>query len=623
MRRKPVERLVAEGGQGEGGSLRRSLGLWQLTMISIGATLGTGIFVVLGEAVPKAGPAVTLSFVIAGLTALFSALSYAELAGTIPVAGSSYSYAYATMGELIAWICGWCLVLEYGVSVAAVAVGWGEYLNELLDGTIGVTIPDALSAPPGDGGIFNLPALIVVLLAMAFLLGGARESARANTIMVCVKIAALVLFCAIGIQGFRSGNYQHFMPLGMAGVSAAGATLFFSYIGFDAASTAGEEAKNAQRDLPRAIMLSLVIVTALYVLVAAVAVGAKPWRRFNDSEAALAQIMRDVTGQTFWGTLLAACAVIAIASVVLTVLYGQTRILFAMARDGLAPKVFAKVHPKSGAPRANTVIVSLFCGVLAAAIPLGQLADATSIGTLFAFALVNIAVVVLRRTRPEMPRTFRVPLSPVLPALGLAFCVWMMGSLSAVTWIVFGAGWRWGSCSTSGTATAGPALPRQKFSRLKRSERPAVLNDLDERIVHALAEDARRSYADIGQLVGLSAPAVKRRVDRLRATGAITGFTVRVDPAALGWETEGFVEIYCRHNTSPDTIRRGLERYQEVVAASTVTGDADAIVQVFASDMRHFERVLERIAGEPFVERTKSVLVLSPLLRRFSSGSPT
>lgn len=221
MRRKPVELLVAEGGQGEGGSLRRSLGLWQLTMISIGATLGTGIFVVLGEAVPKAGPAVTLSFVIAGLTALFSALSYAELAGTIPVAGSSYSYAYATMGELVAWVCGWCLVLEYGVSVAAVAVGWGEYLNELLDGTIGVTIPDALSAPPGDGGVFNLPALIVVLLAMAFLLGGAKESARANTIMVAVKIAALVLFCAIGVQGFRSGNYENFMPLGMAGVSAA------------------------------------------------------------------------------------------------------------------------------------------------------------------------------------------------------------------------------------------------------------------------------------------------------------------------------------------------------------------------------------------------------------------
>ncbi|QKV91565.1 amino acid permease [Streptomyces sp. NA02950] len=438
MRRKPVERLVAEGGQGAGGSLRRSLGMWQLTMISIGATLGTGIFVVLGEAVPDAGPAVVVSFVIAGLTALFSALSYAELAGTIPVSGSSYSYAYATMGELIAWVCGWCLILEYGVSVAAVAVGWGEYLNELLDGTLGITIPDALSAPPGDGGIFNLPALLVVLLAMAFLLGGAKESARANTVMVGVKIAALILFCAVAFTGIRAGNYTPFMPLGMAGVSAAGATLFFSYIGFDAASTAGEEAKNPQRDLPRAIMLSLVIVTALYCVVAAVAVGALPWKQFDGSEAALSGIMEKVTGQSFWGVLLAAGAVVAIASVVLTVLYGQTRILFAMSRDGLVPKVFSTVHARTGVPRANTVIVSLFCGVLAAAIPLGQLADATSIGTLFAFGLVNIAVIVLRRTRPTMERTFRVPLSPLFPLIGLGLCLWMMGSLEVVTWVVFG-----------------------------------------------------------------------------------------------------------------------------------------------------------------------------------------
>lgn len=441
MRRKPVERLVAEGGQGEGGSLRRSLGMWQLTMISIGATLGTGIFVVLGQAVPQAGPAVIISFVLAGITALFSALSYAELAGSIPVSGSSYSYAYATLGELIAWVCGWCLILEYGVSVAAVAVGWGQYLNELLDGTIGVTIPAALANPPGvDGGIFNLPALLVVLLCMAFLLGGAKESARANTIMVGVKIVSLLLFCAVAYTGIRAGNYKPFMPLGLGGVSAAGATLFFSYIGFDAASTAGEEAKDPKRDLPKAIMLSLLIVTALYVLVAAIAVGAMPWGQFKDSEAALAGIMKDVTGQSFWAVLLAAGAVIAIASVVLTVLYGQTRILFAMSRDGLVPKTFAKVNPRNGVPRSNTVIVSVFCGILAAAIPLGQLADATSIGTLFAFALVNVAVMVLRRTRPGMRRTFRVPFGPLFPAIGLVMCVYMMGSLDVVTWEVFG-GW--------------------------------------------------------------------------------------------------------------------------------------------------------------------------------------
>ncbi|MER6309351.1 amino acid permease [Streptomyces sp. NPDC001657] len=438
MRRKPVERLVAEGGQGQGGELRRSMGVWQLTMISIGATLGTGIFVVLGQAVPDAGPAVVISFVIAGITALFSALSYAELAGTIPVSGSSYSYAYATLGELVAWVCGWCLILEYGVSVAAVAVGWGQYLNELLAGTFGFTLPDALSQPPGDGGYFNLPALLVVLLAMAFLLGGAKESARANTIMVLVKIAALLLFCGVAFQGIKSGNYANFMPMGMAGVSAAGATLFFSYIGFDAASTAGEEAKDPQRDLPRAIMLSLVIVTALYCLVAAIAVGAMPWQKFKGSEAALAGIMKAVTGQSWWAVLLAFGAVIAIASVVLTVLYGQTRILFAMSRDGLVPKAFAKVHAKTGVPRVNTVIVSLFCGILAAAVPLGELADATSIGTLFAFALVNVAVIVLRRTRPEMKRTFRTPLSPLFPAIGFLLCLWMMTSLGPVTWVVFG-----------------------------------------------------------------------------------------------------------------------------------------------------------------------------------------
>ncbi|MEU6865972.1 amino acid permease [Streptomyces sp. NPDC046876] len=440
LRRKPVEQLVSEGGQGEGGTLRRSLTMWQLTMISIGATLGTGIFVVLGTAAPKAGPAVTISFVIAGLTALFSALSYAELAGSVPVSGSSYSYAYATMGEFIAWICGWCLVLEYAVSVAAVAVGWGQYLNELLEGTIGVTIPGAVSAPLGENGFINLPALVVVLLSMVFLMRGAKESATVNSIMVGVKIVTLLLFIGIGVMGIKSGNYTPLAPLGVTGISAAASTLFFSYIGFDAASTAGEEAKDPKKDLPRAIMLSLGIVTVLYVLVAFVAVGAMPWQDFEGTEAALAQIMTDVTGTSVWGVVLAAGAVIAIFSVVFAVLYGQTRILFAMSRDGLVPKVFAKVDEKTGAPRANVVIVSLFCGVLAAFIPLGKLADATSIGTLFAFGLVNVAVIILRRTRPDMPRTFKVTWFPVPPILGFLACGYMMFSLDMATWIVFG-GW--------------------------------------------------------------------------------------------------------------------------------------------------------------------------------------
>lgn len=437
MRRKPVEQLVEDTGKGDGGSLHRSMGLAQLSMISIGATLGTGIFVVLGEAVPLAGPAVVIAFVIAGVTALFSALAYAELAGMIPASGSAYSYAYATMGELIAWVCGWCLMLTYGVSVAAVAVGWGEYINELLALLTGLTLPEALSQPPGGGGVLNLPAAAVVVLAMFALLGGIRESARANAVMVVIKIATLVLFCGIAVTAVNAGNFTPLMPLGMAGVSAAGATLFFSYIGFDAASTAGEEAKNPQRDLPRAIMLSLVIVTALYCLVAFVAVGAVPWTEFEGTDASLAYVLNSVLDTWIWSALLAAGAVIAITSVVLVVLYGQTRILFAMSRDGLIPAVFSKVDAK-GTPRANTIILTVFIAVLAAAVPLGHLADATSIGTLFAFGLVNVAVIVLRRTRPDLQRRFRTPFSPLTPLLGVASCAYLMLSMDAATWITFG-----------------------------------------------------------------------------------------------------------------------------------------------------------------------------------------
>ncbi|MFE9998404.1 amino acid permease [Streptomyces avermitilis] len=435
-RRQAVGSLVADA---SASPLRRTMGVGQLTLLSVGATLGTGIFVVLGEAVPEAGPAIVVSFVLAGVTALFSALSYAELAGMIPGSGSSYSYAYATLGELVAWVCGWCLILEYGVSVAAVAVGWGQYVNELLQLTVGVTLPDSLSAPPGDGGVLNIPAAAIVVLAMVVLLRGAKESAVANTLMVGVKIAALVMFCAVAFTAFRAGNFTPLFPLGTAGMSAGAASLFFSYIGFDAASTAGEEARNPQRDLPRAIILSLVLVTALYVLVAVAALGAMPWRKFEGTEATLSQVLvQSVGGGNLWPILLSVGAVVATTSVVLTVQYGQIRILFAMARDGLVPPLFAKVHPTTGVPRAGTVIVSVFIAVLAALVPLGSLADATSIGTLSAFMLVNLAVILLRRRSPEVPRSFRVPFSPVTPVLGVGFCAYMLFSLGTDTWIAFG-----------------------------------------------------------------------------------------------------------------------------------------------------------------------------------------
>ncbi|WP_338071289.1 amino acid permease [Actinomadura bangladeshensis] len=439
LRTKPVDRIVAEGGQGEGGELKRSMSLLQLTFFSVGATLGTGIFVVLGEAVPLAGPAVVLAFVLAAVTALFSALSYAELAGTIPVSGSSYSYAYATLGELVAWICGWCLLLEYAVSVSAVAVGWGSYLNAFFDAALGFTIPAEIANPPGDGGLVNVPAVVVVLIAALLLLRGTSESAAANTVMVFLKIAVLLFFCAVAFTAFKAGNLSAFAPMGWAGISAAGGKVFFSYIGFDAASTAGEEAKNPRRDLPLAIILSLAIVTVLYVLVGLAAVAAMHWEKFalSGSEASLAEVLDVATGRSWPSMILALGAVIAIASVVLTVMYGQTRILFAMARDGLVPDVFQKVSPGRRVPVANTVIVAVFIGVLAAVIPLGRLVDATSIGTLFAFALVSVGVIVLRRTRPELPRSFRTPLFPVTPLLGVGFCVYLMVGLGGVTWVVF------------------------------------------------------------------------------------------------------------------------------------------------------------------------------------------
>ncbi|NKE60671.1 amino acid permease [Lentzea sp. PSKA42] len=432
LRRKPIDQLTHPGSE-----MKRSLGVGHLTMISIGATLGTGIFVVLGQAVPLAGPAIVVSFVLAGITALFSALSYAELAGLIPASGSSYSYTYATLGEIVAWVCGWCLVLEYGVSVAAVAVGWGQYVNELLHLVLGVRIPDVLSQPPGAGGIINIPAVLVVVISMVVLLGGAKGSARTNTILVWVKIGALLMFCAVAFTAFRAGNLQPLFPLGLAGMSAGAATLFFSYIGFDAASTAGEEAKNPQRDLPRAIILSLVVITALYCAVALAAVGAMPWQTFEGTEAALSRVLTDNVSGAIWPILLSIGAVVATTSVVLTVLYGQTRILYAMSRDGLVPSIFAKLSPRTGVPFVNTIVVGQFIAVLAALVPLGSLADATSIGTLFAFALVNVAVIILRRTEPDRQRSFRVPFSPVTPLLGLAFCVYMMFSLGLDTWIAF------------------------------------------------------------------------------------------------------------------------------------------------------------------------------------------
>jgi APA family basic amino acid/polyamine antiporter len=435
---KPVDALVAATEE-ESHQLKRSVGLLDLSALGLGAIIGTGIFVILGEAIGDAGPAIILSFVLAGLTCAFSALSYAELASTIPVAGSAYTYSYATMGELIAWIIGWDLVLEYGVSVAAVAVGWGGYLNELLDSALGFTLPDAISQPPGEGGVVNLPAAFLVLAVAGLLMAGFRESARANTVMVFVKIGILLLFIALAFTAFDSGNLTPFAPEGSGGVVTAASLIFFAYIGFDAISTSGEETKRPQRDLPIAILGSLFVATLLYILVALAATGALPFTELEGSEAPLADVL-DRAGFGFGATVISIGALIAITSVVLTVLYGQTRIMFAMSRDGLIPRAFARVHPRTRTPIFTTGFFALFIAALAAVVPLAEIAKLVNIGTLFAFLLVNIGVLVLRHTRPDLQRGFRVPLVYVCAPIGILLCGYLMADLPGETWLRF-AGW--------------------------------------------------------------------------------------------------------------------------------------------------------------------------------------
>lgn len=438
LRRKPVEVMTAETGTDtDGGELKRTIGLFQLTLFGVGATIGTGIFVILTDAVPEAGPAVILAFVMAGVVAGLTAICYAELAGAVPVSGSSYSYAYATMGEAVAVVVAACLLLEYGVSAAGVAVGWSQYLNELLDNLFGFTIPESLSQAPEQGGVFNVPAFVLIWLCALLLLRGASESAKVNAVMVLIKVAVLVLFIAVGVTGWESDNLSNFTPAGFGGISAAAGIIFFTYIGLDAVSTAGEEVKNPRRNLPLAIIFALITVTSLYVLVAIVAVAAQPVAEFEGQEAGLSAILETVTGSTWPATVLAAGAVVSIFSVTLVVIYGQTRILFAMSRDGMIPKFFHRLNPRTLTPVSATIFVAVILSVLAGVVPIDFLFEMTSIGTLVAFMIVSIGVIVLRRTAPDLPRGFKVPLYPVLPIASVAGCLWIIQDLRAVTIWVF------------------------------------------------------------------------------------------------------------------------------------------------------------------------------------------
>jgi basic amino acid/polyamine antiporter, APA family len=428
--------LVAETGE-RGHSLRRAVGALDLTALGIGAVIGTGIFVIIGEAIGDSGPAIVLSFVLAGVTCVFSALSYAELASTIPVAGSAYTYSYATMGELVAWIIGWDLILEYGISVAAVAVGWGAYLQSLLDSLFGIHLSNGIAQPPGEGGTVNLPAAFLVLAVAGLLIAGVRKSARANTVMVITKLAILVFFIVVAFSAFDSGNLKPFAPHGFEGIRSAAALIFFAYIGFDAVSTAGEETHKPGRDLPIAIVGSLIICTILYILVALAATGAYPASKLAGDAAPLATVLTKGVGISWAGNVLSVGALIAITSVVLTVLYGQTRIMFAMCRDGLLPAGFARVSERTGTPILVTATFGVLIAILAALVPLTTIAELVNIGTLFAFLLVNIGVIWLRYSRPDLERPFRVPGVWPVGVIGGALCIYLMAQLPIATWARF------------------------------------------------------------------------------------------------------------------------------------------------------------------------------------------
>ncbi|HUY28917.1 MAG TPA: amino acid permease [Candidatus Binataceae bacterium] len=437
LRRKPAAMLAAEAENRGGGGLKRALGALDLTMLGIGAIVGAGIFVLTGVAAAKyAGPAVTLSFVVSGFACAMAALCYAEFAAMIPVAGSAYSYSYATMGELVAWIIGWDLVLEYAVGAAAVAVGWSGYLQVILKG-FGIAIPNAFAHAhgAGPGGVIDLPALLIVLAISAVLYVGISESARLNSVIVAIKLAVIALVIVVGVFYIRPANWSPFAPMGWVGVMKGAAVIFFAYIGFDAVSTAAEEVIDPMRDLPIGILASLFVCTALYILVAAVLTGMVPAHTIDlNAPLASAFVHRGLNAVS---GIISLGAVAGLTSVLLVLLLGQSRVFFAVSRDGLLPPAFSRIHPRFRTPYIPTTLTGIAVGITAAILPIQEIAELTNIGTLFAFVLVCLGLMILRTVAPEMRRPFRTPLVPVVPILGVIFCVYLMLSLPAVTWIRF------------------------------------------------------------------------------------------------------------------------------------------------------------------------------------------
>ncbi|WP_304506173.1 amino acid permease [Duganella sp. CY15W] len=421
------------------GGLAKVLGPMDLILMGIGAIVGTGIFVLTGTGAVTAGPALTLSFVVAAIACGFAALCYAEFASTVPVAGSIYTYSYATLGELAAWMIGWDLLLEYGLATSAVSVGWSGYFQSLLSG-FGWKLPIELTAAPGAlPGVttfINLPALCIMMLLTGMLSLGVRESARMNNIMVVIKIGVVLLFILVGARHVTPANWQPFMPYGVNGMLSASALVFFAFIGFDAVTSAAEEVKRPERDLPIGIIGSLAVCTVLYVIVSAIMTGIVPFKEFLGIDHPVTLALQKA-GENWFAGFVDLGAILGMTTVILVMAFGQTRIIYAMSRDGLLPAKLSKIHPRYQTPFFCTWLVGIVFGVLAALVPLNVLNELVNIGTLAAFSLVSIAIVILRKTRPDLKRAFRCPGVPVIPALAVIFCVTLMCYLSWFTWVAF------------------------------------------------------------------------------------------------------------------------------------------------------------------------------------------
>jgi len=462
FRTKSVEQSISDTEEPEF-RLKKDLGTLDLTIFGVGVMIGAGIFVLTGTvAATNAGPALALSFAIAGVACALAALNYAEFASTVPVAGSAYTFSYATFGELIAWIIGWDLVLEFTIGSAALATSFSGYLQTVLDGTA-FEIPSSLAS--AEDGLFNLPAVLVALAVMTVLILGIKLSSALNQLVVAIKLAVVLLVIVAGIGYIKADNYTPFIPssegaakgsggfldrtlissifgldpsiYGFAGVISGAALVFFAFIGFDIVATAAEETKNPQRDVPRGIIFSLAIVTTLYVAVSLVVTGVQSYREIDPDDAAPLATAFDAVGLTWMGNVIAIGACIGLIVVAMILMLGQTRVGFAMARDGLLPRGLAKVHPRFGTPYVFTAITGVVVAVIAGFVPLTTLAELVNIGTLFAFILVSVGVVILRRTRADLPRSFRVPAVNLVAGASVLLCLYLMLNLTGGTWVRF------------------------------------------------------------------------------------------------------------------------------------------------------------------------------------------